>query len=96
MTTRPAMRCYMSRRANGTYILSHKPPIRCRVGKSDHEDLYFAYGDAFCVRDLCEWQAKHIFGIVDLPQLATQEIYLSGGKTGEPFMVPSSEVGLYE
>jgi hypothetical protein len=90
-----SMRCYMSRRANGTYILSHRQPVMCKVGTTERRDLYFVPGDAFCVRDLCSWQAEHIFGIKDLPLLHSQEVRISGTKSGVPVSAPKIDGQAY-
>lgn len=45
---------YLSRQANGQYMLSDKPPIRHEVDGTGQDDFYPEPGDRFFVRNFCK------------------------------------------
>lgn len=70
------MIAYLTRRANGLYLLTKGKPLIARVGKSSRWDAYPPVGDAIAFNNICEWAAKHLFHCDELEPLQTQRLRL--------------------
>lgn len=58
-----ALDCYLSRRSNGLYILTEKPPREALVGTFDVIDLYPILGDALAWQTgACAFVIEKILG----------------------------------
>jgi hypothetical protein len=57
------LNCYLTRRANGLYLLTYGPPVIANVGNTERQDAYPAPGDAIAFNNICEWAAKLIWRI---------------------------------
>ncbi len=47
------MKIYVSRQFNGMYMWTALRPVRRRVGRSKHDDLYVPYRDPLGFRNMC-------------------------------------------
>ena len=75
------MRLYLSRRREGTYMLTRLRPVRAKLKGFDLEDLYFQHGDPMAIMGMCAASAKGLFGI-NLEPFDTIAVRLSGDTMG--------------
>lgn len=73
-------RCYLTRRANGLYLLTRGTPVITEVGRSGREDAYIPPGDPFGFNNMCEFSAKALFDVEDLAPLSSVRVWIQGGK----------------
>jgi hypothetical protein len=76
------VKAYLTRRANGLYMLTYVSPVIHKIGMTDKEDAYIAYGDALGINNLCEWFVEYMFGIKDLEPLTTVRVKITGEYNG--------------
>ena len=63
------MKLWLSRQANGMYMLTERKPIAAPVDRLDYTDLYIAPGDAIGIRNVCGL----ILGVCGVPALKRGE-----------------------
>lgn len=71
------MELWLSRQANGSYMLTDKKPVIGEVGTTGYRDLYVAVGDSVGIRHMCPRGAQGLFG-VKLRRLESVRVELSG------------------
>ena len=71
------MQLYLSRQANGLYMLTEFEPIKSLVGTTDNYDLYVKEGDSIGIRNLCN-VSLYILNASRLNKLETVKVELSG------------------
>jgi hypothetical protein len=74
------IKAYLTRRANGLYMLTYLPPVIHEVGMTKTMDAYITYGDALGINNLCEWFAEYMFGVKDLEPLTSVRVKIIGEK----------------
>jgi hypothetical protein len=74
------VKAYLTRRANGLYLLTHEPPVIHKIGLVNKEDAYIAYGDVLGINNLCEWFVEYMFGVKDLEPLTSVRVKIIGEK----------------
>ena len=57
------LRVWLSRQANGSYLLTTELPVVERVGYKGELDLYVAPGDAMGFRHVCPWFVGKLWGV---------------------------------
>lgn len=73
------MKLWLSRQANGQYMLTALPPMTTEVGSLGYEDVYVVPGDPVGLRNLCPLMLK-LIGEPFLSRLESIEIELEGRK----------------
>lgn len=76
------MNLWLSRQANGLYMLTHFKPILSKVLGRETEDLYIVPGEPVGERNHCDIILK-LFNIAPLKRLESIQVYLSGSKIEE-------------
>ena len=71
------MEMYLSRQANGLYMLTEFEPLRKKVGQTDKEDFYVPPGDSIGIRNLCNI-ALWILKADKLKRMETVKVDLTG------------------
>jgi hypothetical protein len=77
-----SVRAYLTRRANGLYMLTYLKPVIEKVGLSDKSDAYIQYGDLLGLNNLCEWFAWYMFGVKNLKPLTSIKVKITGENHG--------------
>jgi len=75
MTT---LRGYLSRRANGLYLLTYYEPVIELIGATQQKDVYAVPGDPLAFNNICEWAAERLWGVKDLPSLESVAVEFMG------------------
>ena len=78
MTITKPHRFYLSRQANGSYMLTLCKPVRAKVRGSGHDDLYICPGEPIGVRHWCPEGVGAVFG-VELDCLETCKVEVQAG-----------------
>ena len=63
------MKLWLTRQANGRYMLTHRVPVIKQVGRANKYDAYIEPGDPIGVRHLCEPIIERL-----LPELKLQPL----------------------
>lgn len=69
---------WVTRRPHGRYLLTHRPPVICRVTGADFEDAYPEPGERFVVQDICPWGVKTLWPDLDLQPLESARRTIKG------------------
>ena len=72
------VKAYLTRRANGLYMLTYHKPVIHRIGLSNKNDAYISYGDFLGINNLCEWFVEYLFGVKDLDILDSIRVTVTG------------------
>lgn len=73
------MKLWLSRQANGLYMLTHFKPVLSKVLGRETEDLYIIPGEPVGERNHCDLILK-LFDIPPLKRLESVEVVLTGHK----------------
>ncbi len=76
------IRGWLSRQRNGSYMFTAYKPRVCKVGHSEHEDVYMKPGDPVGYRHMCEESIKMLWG-VELKPLEMIRVWFEGGTSGD-------------
>ncbi len=72
---------YLSRKLNGTYQLTVKPPTKAVLDAVEKYDMYVTPGDSFNVQGLCEAAVKMLFDVELQPcEMTRVELIGSGSR----------------
>lgn len=80
------MRFWLTRQADGSFMLTQRPPVITRVGESNTFDAYIDPGDAAGLRKhFCRGQTIRFFGreVARLQPLDAIEVEMEGRVVGE-------------
>ena len=69
---------WLTRRANGLYLLTYYPPVITKVGSTEYVDCYAIPGDPVAYNNLCPWSVNIIWGVADLEPLQSVSVYTLG------------------
>lgn len=72
------LRLYLSREANGQYMLTRLEPIRAPIAGTQEETLWVQPGDPVGFRGVCPWFAAALWG-VELEPLQSVRVEMRGG-----------------
>ena len=72
------MRLWLSRRADGKYMLTLYKPILTRIGKIGEEDFYIKPGEPIGLMHMCAFGTHAIFGMT-LEKLESKRVIVDGG-----------------
>lgn len=61
------MRLWLSRQADGRYMLTATKPVQAEVKGTGTADLYIRYGDPIGLRHLCAAGSVSLFGVSLMP-----------------------------
>lgn len=78
---------WLSRRANGQYMLTEQKPQLHRVGKTMLEDFYVPLGDAIGVNNLCQPGVIALSGGLALRRREQVRVRMFVEVVGEPWMI---------
>lgn len=76
------LKCWLTRKANGLYLLTHEPPAIACIGNTERKDAFAKPGDPIVFDGIPGWMAKHVWGVSELEPLSSAAVWLAGGEGG--------------